>query len=299
MEGRAAGGCWAAGWRFWGRARGCGPRRLAAALEHPFLLTHRHPPYPARLPSRLPPSYAERAYKSVPPLAEDEVYFHFRQMARTMHKNSDEYAAQTEYDKNFRETVQEARREKQEAAQAEGKTLSQAELEEDDTQRNQFNFTERAAQTYNPTTKVRTISTTPPDSSSSTGLMTQWGLYDAYVQEYERLLALVNMEKSVKEAKARAAAGSGEGGSKRSTGDPMHTPEMAARMRVMERIVSQVRAGAEGSSQSGRASRGCCCGACATRAPRLPASPLLHPPPHPPPSPPHPPERRGRDLRRL
>ena len=176
-------------------------------------------------------------------MAEDEVYFHFRQMARTMHKNSDEYAAQAEYDKTFRETVQDKRRQKQEDAQAEGKTLSQAELEEDDTQRNQFNFTERAAQTYNPTTKVRTISTIPPDSSSSSGLMTQWGLYDAYVQEYERLLALVNMEKAVKDAKARVAGGGGgEAADKKSSGDPMHTPEMAARMRIMERIVSQVRA---------------------------------------------------------
>ena len=216
-------------------------------------------------------NYAERAYKAVPPLAEDEVFFHFRQMARTMHKGSDEYAAQADYDKNFRETVQDKRRQRQEAAQEEGKTLSQAELEEDDTQRNQFNFTERAAQTYNPTTKARTVSTTPPDSTNSTGLMTQWGLYDAYVQEYERLMVIVNMEKNAKDSKkasaARSAAGAPEEKDKGKE-DPMHTPEMAARMRVMERIVNQVRGG-EGGRRRRRRER--------PRAP-LPLTPRCPPP---------------------
>ena len=46
-------------------------------------------------------------------------------------------------------------------------------------QRNQFNFTERAAQTYVNPLKTRVISTLPPETGRASGLMTQWALYDA------------------------------------------------------------------------------------------------------------------------
>jgi len=117
-------------------------------------------------------------------------------------------------------------------AQEQGKQLSQAELEEDDTQRNQFNFTERAVQTYNATTKTRVVSTTPPDSTTSSGSMTQWALYDAYVTDYENAVALASQEKKKENEDARAHVNP----------DPMHNPEMASRLRVVERIVNQVRA---------------------------------------------------------
>ena len=229
--------CWAA----------CPPLLTAAPAALHLLTPSPLPPPPPHPHTLL--SYAERAYKAVPPMADDDVVYHFRQMAKTMHRQSDEFAAQEARNREFVDMVNEKRRLRQVAAQEEGKTLSPTELEEDDTQRNQFNFTERAAQTYNPTTKVRTISTTPPDSTNNSGAMTQWGLYDAYMLEFERLTSLANMEKNVKDAKARARAEAGSGGAQsaedgsKSGGDPMHAPEMAARMRIMERIVNQVRRG--------------------------------------------------------
>jgi dynein intermediate chain 1 len=174
-------------------------------------------------------------------MAEDEVFFHFQQMSRVMHKNSDEMAAQADYDKNFKEMVADKRRARQMEAQEQGKTLTQAELEEDDTQRNQFNFTERAAQTYNPTTKTRTISTTPPETTNGSGIMTQWALYDAYVIEFERLQAIAAMQNLAKTKKPVGASGEPEPAKASGKTNPLHSPEMANRIKIMERLVNQVR----------------------------------------------------------
>lgn len=46
-------------------------------------------------------------------------------------------------------------------------------------QRNQFNYSERAAQTYTNPLKTRVISTLPPETGRTAGNMTQWALMDA------------------------------------------------------------------------------------------------------------------------
>jgi len=52
--------------------------------------------------------------------------------------------------------------------------------------RNQFNFSERASQTFNYTTKERCVATEPPPRSNFNGSCTQWEIYDAYVIEKAR-----------------------------------------------------------------------------------------------------------------
>ena len=52
--------------------------------------------------------------------------------------------------------------------------------------RNQFNFSERASQTFNYTTKERCVATEPPPRSNYQGSCTQWEIYDAYVIEKAR-----------------------------------------------------------------------------------------------------------------
>ena len=181
-------------------------------------------------------NYAARAFKSVPAAPDADLVFHFRQISTTMHNQSEQAAEQREYEKNFRTMVEDRRRERLIAAQEEGKELSTQELEEDDTQRNQFNFTERAAQTYKNTTKTRVVSTLPPESTNDQGSMSQWALYDAYVVEYERLLYQMSMEKAAKKKGVVEEQAKAPG-----SDDPMHTPEMAARLSVLERMVNQVR----------------------------------------------------------
>ncbi len=44
--------------------------------------------------------------------------------------------------------------------------------------RNQFNFSDRASQTFNATLKERGISTEPPPTSRYSNCVTQWAVYD-------------------------------------------------------------------------------------------------------------------------
>merc|ERR1712228_978952 len=51
--------------------------------------------------------------------------------------------------------------------------------------RNQFNFSERAAQTKNPILRERSWSTAPPPTTGFSGTVTQWDIFDQYIQEIE------------------------------------------------------------------------------------------------------------------
>ena len=119
----------------------------------------------------------------------------------------EEAAAQNDYDKHFRAAVEDRRRARLIAAQEQNppKQLSAEEME-DDVQRNQFNFTERAAQSFDNTTKTRVVSTTPPESTSARGSMTQWALYDAYVVEYDRMIYVGVRARAARAADARVHA---------------------------------------------------------------------------------------------
>merc|ERR1719277_566648 len=51
--------------------------------------------------------------------------------------------------------------------------------------RNQFNFSDRAAQTKNPILRERGWATEPPPTTGYTGTMTQWDIFDTYMKEIE------------------------------------------------------------------------------------------------------------------
>lgn len=51
---------------------------------------------------------------------------------------------------------------------------------------NQFNFSERASQTYNNPLRERGTMTEPPPRLTYASNITQWEIYDAYVEDYEQ-----------------------------------------------------------------------------------------------------------------
>merc|ERR1712228_10847 len=51
--------------------------------------------------------------------------------------------------------------------------------------RNQFNFSERAAQTKNGVLRERGWTTEPPPTTRFDGTVTQWEIYDQYIMEIE------------------------------------------------------------------------------------------------------------------
>ena len=54
--------------------------------------------------------------------------------------------------------------------------------------RNQFNFQERAAQTFNLPLREKGIKTDPPHCTNFSLETTQWMIFDAYMQQYEDML---------------------------------------------------------------------------------------------------------------
>ena len=53
--------------------------------------------------------------------------------------------------------------------------------------RNQFNFSERAAQTFNNPDRNREVQTEPPPRADFSGSVNQWRIYDAYTKDIERI----------------------------------------------------------------------------------------------------------------
>lgn len=62
--------------------------------------------------------------------------------------------------------------------------------------RNQFNFSERASQTFNYTTKERGVSTVPPPRSTFSALVTQGIIFDAYTANEARKASLKEKSQS-------------------------------------------------------------------------------------------------------
>ena len=50
------------------------------------------------------------------------------------------------------------------------------------TGKNQFNYSERAAQTFNNSLRTRGVATEPPPVVSFYATVTQWDIFDAYMQ---------------------------------------------------------------------------------------------------------------------
>lgn len=67
--------------------------------------------------------------------------------------------------------------------------------------RNQFNYSERASQTFNYTSKERGVQTEPPPRSPFSGSATQWEMYDMYNVDLARQAALKEKKKPAAETK--------------------------------------------------------------------------------------------------
>lgn len=136
-------------------------------------------------------SFGDNAFKQIPAGGgEDSVAFHFVMDGCKLHKEGDEAAAQLGLERAKREEIRSRRRALEARAQEEGKTVEELEEEEGDAGgRNQFNFSERAAQTYVAPMKDRTVSTAPPETQIFGATASRWSVYDAYVSEYERELS--------------------------------------------------------------------------------------------------------------
>lgn len=138
--------------------------------------------------------------------------------------------------KTIREAIQARRRDLERQAREQGKSLDELLELEDSGGRNQFNYSERAAQTYTSAQVSRGVSTQPPKTRSLAGTFSQWDLYDTYMVKFQQMVY-----EEEQESAGRAAAQAKLPAAKpRLVGqDLVQGAECAQVLRVMERMVTQ------------------------------------------------------------
>ena len=102
----------------------------------------------------------------------------------TLRKEGAEAREQAAYYLKYKEDLAEA---KKMIVEEHGK----AEDENDpfENRKNQFNYSERAAQTFNNPLRERCVSTKPPKVINFSGCVTQWEIYDRYMGDYVMQIA--------------------------------------------------------------------------------------------------------------
>nr|XP_004047998.4 dynein axonemal intermediate chain 1 isoform X4 [Gorilla gorilla gorilla] len=103
---------------------------------------------------------------------------------------------------------------------------------------NQFNFSERASQTYNNPVRDRECQTEPPPRTNFSATANQWEIYDAYVEELEKQEKTKEKEK----AKTPVAKKSGKMAMRKLTSMESQTDDLiklSQAAKIMERMVNQ------------------------------------------------------------
>lgn len=184
-------------------------------------------------------NYKEKSYKQDPEGPMDNLAFHFQPNGCALHKESEEYNTQVQNEEaklmDLEKIQKEAAKEAMEAGEEDIESLAPK------TGKNQFNYSERAAQTFNNGLKHRGVATEPPPVVQFFATVSQWDIYDSYLQDYRKQL---QEEESIKNAEKRkhqsSASHSEETSSKQGKdNDMVHSAKMSNALRILERMVNQ------------------------------------------------------------
>lgn len=206
-------------------------------------------------------NYKERTYKVDPPGPGDHLYVHLCNDGSMLHKESEDAKTQAAFDQKRAEEEKEARelaiKQAKEEADAKGEKLDEASFQFE-SGKNQFNYSERAAQTYTNPLRKRSVETEPPPVVSFMATVTQWEIYDTFMDAYEQhqreqiqlQKVAQKKEKDEKEgggdtiaaptpAGGGGSSSSGAGGGKGKGDDMVHSAAMGKTLRIIERMVNQ------------------------------------------------------------
>jgi dynein intermediate chain 1 len=177
-------------------------------------------------------SFKEKAFKTDFQL--DQSVFHFEMNGQILLKDSPEFIQQNE----IQDVMEEANKER-ESREAVTEDFDPPEDENEkpvkNPLRNQFNFSERAAQTKNPVLRDRGWTTEPPPTTGFTATVTQWDIFDQYISEIEQA------KEKEKEDKNKGKSSYEDEGErkKKSDADPTYSENMKFSIKIMERMVNQ------------------------------------------------------------
>jgi len=109
-----------------------------------------------------------------------------------------------------------------------------------DKNKNQFDYSDRAAQTFNNPSRNRGVSTEPPPVTQYTASVSQWQIYDSYVADYQILQMEHVHDNNTDKKKISFGAITTileDDGNKEK--DAMHSANMANALKIMERLANQ------------------------------------------------------------
>lgn len=107
--------------------------------------------------------------------------------------------------------------------------------------KNQFNYSERAAQTFNNPSKERGVTTEPPETKIFGATVSQWEVYDSYMEEWGRIQREAEIDKGPRRPTPGIGSAASAGGGVPASGDDdvIHSAAMGKSLRIMERMVNQ------------------------------------------------------------
>jgi len=112
--------------------------------------------------------------------------------------------------------------------------------------KNQFNFCDRASQTYNLPQREACVQTEPPPIISFGATATQFGIYDAYVEDMKQQQLAASRAARANAPPGASGAATGAAGATAvaaeddsGAADPLQSPAMHAAVHILERLVVQ------------------------------------------------------------
>lgn len=177
-------------------------------------------------------NYKEKAYKQDPEGPMDHLFFHLQMDGCSFHKESEEAINQKQLEETKKMELDRLKKEAAQEALEAGEEDIEAEAPK--TGKNQFNYSERAAQTFNNILRSRGVATEPPPVVQFYATVTQWDIYDAYMQDFKNANA---DEEAAKNAEKRKAGGAD--GPKKKEDDMVHSQKMSNALKILERMVNQ------------------------------------------------------------
>jgi dynein intermediate chain 1 len=185
-------------------------------------------------------NYKDRCYKPDPEGPMDHLSFHLSIEGSSLHKESEDAIQQKQKEEEKQMEIERSRKEAAQEAIEAGEEDIEAEAPK--TGKNQFNYSERAAQTFNNILRSRGVATQPPPVVHFSATVTQWDIYDAYMQDLRNQEleeeSRTNADKR-KNAAAPTSSAPEEGNKKGKEDDMVHSQKMSNALKILERMVNQ------------------------------------------------------------
>lgn len=184
-------------------------------------------------------SFKDKCYKPDPPGQGDNMAIHFSLEGSSMHVDSDEckkYLAQREASIGEQDETSKVTSDSQTVTTSSGTSSVEGEHT-----KNQFNFSERASQTFINPPKSRGVHTEPPPITAYSDEVSQWRIHDSYKSEFLLTQSIDQQEGGLRNLsfEDKLASIVSTPSDSKGKADTIHSENMEHALKTMERLVNQ------------------------------------------------------------